>query len=157
MRGEGVSRMEKPGYEWQTFLYGKGHEEWINTLLKEAFLCGPEAGILPGSCFVYVCVCVCMYVCMYVCVYIYIYIYLFIYLGPNVAHCVTKFRNVGVSSEIFNVCILLNISLNPRCVVHSFCLMDSRSIVWESDVNFCCFIYFWYRHFTEIQHRTSLL
>ena len=41
----------------------------------------------------------------------------------------TKDRNVEVSLELFNVCILLNISLNPRCAVYSVCLVDSKPVV----------------------------
>jgi len=44
-----------------------------------------------------------------------------------------KDRNVVVSLELFNVCILLHISLNPPCAVYSFWLVASRTVVWETE------------------------
>jgi hypothetical protein len=44
----------------------------------------------------------------------------FLYLRLNAANYVTKDRNVGVSLELFKVCILLHISLNLPCAVYSF-------------------------------------
>jgi len=44
----------------------------------------------------------------------------FLYLRRNLTNYVTKDRNVGVSLELFNLCILLHMSLNPPCAIYSF-------------------------------------